>query len=54
MAASLRSRGVAVTAFALASGTTLAAFGTAAPAGTATNHAPAYYQGGLLRRLSEP
>src|SRR4051794_3535442 len=45
MAASLRRRGVAVTAFALASGTTLAAFGTAAPAGAATNHAPAYYQG---------
>src|SRR4051794_39118447 len=45
MAASLRRRGVAVTAFALASGTSLAAFGTAAPAGASTNHAPAYYQG---------
>jgi enamine deaminase RidA (YjgF/YER057c/UK114 family) len=45
MAGTLRRRGVAVTAFALASGTSLAAFGTAAPAGAATSHAPAYYQG---------
>src|SRR5437016_12852941 len=45
MAASLRRRGMAVTAFALASGTSLAAFGTAAPSGAATSHAPAYYQG---------
>src|SRR3954454_2983865 len=45
MATSMRRRGVAVTAFALASGTSLAAFGTAAPAGAATSHAPAYYQG---------
>ena len=37
--------GILVTAFALASGTSLAAFGTAAPAGAATSHAPAYYQG---------
>src|SRR4051812_38739483 len=45
MAGTIRRRGVAVTALALASGTTLAAFATAAPAGAATNHAPAYYQG---------
>src|SRR5436190_1829744 len=45
MATTLRRRGVAVTAFALASGTTLAAFGTAAPAGASANHAPAFYQG---------
>jgi LPXTG-motif cell wall-anchored protein len=45
MAASMRRRGVAVTAFALASGTSLAAFGTAAPAGASSTHAPAYYQG---------
>ena len=45
MAASMRRRGVAVTAFALASGTSLAAFGTAAPAGASGTHAPAYYQG---------
>jgi LPXTG-motif cell wall-anchored protein len=41
----MRRRGVAVTAFALASGTSLAAFGTAAPAGASSTHAPAYYQG---------
>src|SRR3954463_13199105 len=46
MAGTMRRRGVAVTALALASGTTLAAFATAAPAGASTNHAPAYYQGG--------
>jgi LPXTG-motif cell wall-anchored protein len=45
MAASMRRRGVAVTAFALASGTSLAAFGMAAPAGASSTHAPAYYQG---------
>ena len=45
MATSMRRRGVAVTAFALASGTSLAAFGTAAPAGASSTHAPAYYQG---------
>jgi hypothetical protein len=45
MHASMRRRGVAVTAFALASGTSLAAFGTAAPAGASSTHAPAYYQG---------
>src|SRR3954471_3052345 len=45
MAGTIRRRGVAVTALALASGTTLAAFATAAPAGAGTNHAPAYYQG---------
>src|SRR5436305_8738472 len=45
MATSIRRRGVAVTAFALASGTSLAAFGTAAPAGASSTHAPAYYQG---------
>jgi len=37
-------RSAAVTALALASGTTLA-FATAAPAGAAKTHAPAYYQG---------
>src|SRR4051794_26375667 len=45
MAGTIRRRGVAVTALALASGTSLAAFATAAPAGAGTNHAPAYYQG---------
>jgi hypothetical protein len=45
MAASVRRRGVAVTALVLASGTSLAAFATAAPAGAAKSHAPAYYQG---------
>jgi LPXTG-motif cell wall-anchored protein len=45
MAGNLRRRGVAVPAFALASGTSLAAFGTAAPAGASATHAPAYYQG---------
>src|SRR3954462_1377475 len=45
MATSMRRRGAAVTAFALASGTSLAAFGTAAPAGASSTHAPAYYQG---------
>src|SRR4051794_6607626 len=45
MAGTMRRRGVAVTALALASGTSLAAFATAAPAGASTNHAPAYYQG---------
>jgi LPXTG-motif cell wall-anchored protein len=45
MAASMGRRGVAVTAFALASGTSLAAFGMAAPAGASSTHAPAYYQG---------
>ena len=45
MPASLRRRGVAVTALALASGTTLAAFGTATPAVAAKPHAPAYYEG---------
>src|SRR3954465_4386315 len=45
MATSMRRRGVAVTAFALASGTSLAPFGTAAPAGASSTHAPAYYQG---------
>ncbi|MDQ1695834.1 MAG: hypothetical protein QOJ03_1187 [Frankiaceae bacterium] len=45
MAGTLRRRGVAVTALALASGTSLAAFATASPAGAGTNHAPAYYQG---------
>jgi LPXTG-motif cell wall-anchored protein len=45
MATSMRRRGAAVTALALASGTSLAAFGTAAPAGATRTHAPAYYQG---------
>src|SRR3954453_14467613 len=45
MAGTMRRRGVAVTALALASGTSLAAFATAAPAGASTNHAPAYYEG---------
>jgi LPXTG-motif cell wall-anchored protein len=45
MAATRRRRGVAVTALALARGTSLAAIATAAPAGAATSHAPAYYQG---------
>jgi hypothetical protein len=45
MAGSARRRGVAVTALALASGTSLAAFATAAPAEAAKTHAPAYYQG---------
>jgi hypothetical protein len=45
MAGTIRRRGVAVTALVMASGTSLAAFATAAPAGASTNHAPAYYQG---------
>src|SRR3954447_13025252 len=45
MAGNIRRRGAAVTAFALVSGTSLAAFATAAPAGAAKSHAPAYYQG---------
>src|SRR3954451_21651367 len=45
MATSMRRRGVAVTAFALASGTSLAAFGTAAPAGASSTRGQAYYQG---------
>lgn len=45
MAGTVRRRGVAVTALALASGTSLAAIATAAPAGASTTHAPAYYQG---------
>ena len=45
MAATMGRRGVAFTAFALASGTSLAAFGMAAPAGASSTHAPAYYQG---------
>src|SRR5205809_537606 len=44
MATSMRRRGVAVTAFALTSGTSLPTFGTAAPAGASSTHAPAYYQ----------
>ncbi|HEU5034917.1 MAG TPA: hypothetical protein VFT62_09205 [Mycobacteriales bacterium] len=44
MAGTLRRRGVAVTALALASGTSLA-FVTATPAGASTLSAPAYYQG---------
>src|SRR4051812_12155466 len=45
MAGTIRRRGVAVTALALVSGTSLAAIATAAPAGAAKTHAPAYYQG---------
>ena len=45
MAGTIRRRGVAVTALALASGTSLMALATAAPAGAAKTHAPAYYQG---------
>ena len=45
MPGKIRRRGVAVTALALASGTSLAAFATATPAGAAKPHAPAYYQG---------
>ncbi|MBV9293605.1 MAG: hypothetical protein JO222_14245, partial [Frankiales bacterium] len=45
MAGSVRRRGVAVTALVLVSGTSLAAFATAAPAEAAKTHAPAYYQG---------
>src|SRR3954471_20617364 len=44
MAGKFRRRGAAVTALALASGSTLA-LATAAPAGAAKTHAPAYYQG---------
>src|SRR4051812_24314819 len=45
MAGTIRRRGVAVTALAMVSGTSLAAIATAAPAGAAKTHAPAYYQG---------
>lgn len=45
MARSTRRRAVTLTAFALASGTTLATIGAAAPAGAETATAPAYYQG---------
>lgn len=45
MAGNVRRSGVAVTALALVSGTSLAAFATATPAGAAKTHAPAYYQG---------
>ena len=45
MAATHRRRGTAVTALALAGGTSLAAIALAAPAGAAKSHAPAYYQG---------
>lgn len=45
MATTVRRRGTAVTALALASGTSLAAIALAAPAGAAKSHAPAYYQG---------
>ena len=45
MAGTFRRRGAAVTALVLASGTSLAALATAAPAGAAKSQAPAYYQG---------
>src|SRR5881397_2277563 len=45
MTGTSRRRGVAVTALALVSGTSLAAFATAAPAGASKSQAPAYYQG---------
>src|SRR3954447_7431275 len=45
MAGNIRRRGAAVTAFALVSSTSLAAFATAAPAGASKSHAPAYYEG---------
>jgi hypothetical protein len=45
MAGTSRRRGVAVTALALVSGTSLAAIATAAPAGASKSQAPAYYQG---------
>jgi LPXTG-motif cell wall-anchored protein len=45
MAGTSQRRGVAVTALALVSTTSLAAFATAAPAGASKSQAPAYYQG---------
>src|SRR3954465_7421271 len=45
MTGTSRRRGVAVTALALVSGTSLAAFAMAAPAGASKSQAPAYYQG---------